>query len=701
MKRDPLIRKVVLSSLFIAGIPTILFLFFLPPLGSKYNLLIEPAGKNAIQPFYSDLNSDSISETIHSSKGLPYFFIAVRDHDLRFFDQWNLTDSLNPNISEIFSGNYDHDRFSELYVFTHRQDSLFLNVNEILEPGGTKLERYFISKIGYKKDEVVSILYPIGFYDEDRDGMDEYYFGITSAFNLGPRHIYAFDIVHRRLINSQFTGIIALYPQMIDVDGDLKPEIFGTMSASGNYRANVPFSDSSTWFMVFNDTLGFEFHPVEFPGFANGLEINSFKNDLFRGYLLSHHVGNTDTTGLASGILTYSPLGELLRYRPYTDFGSSLSLKLFVIRNNKSDRIYLIGDKFLELNEKLEVIRSIDLPFPLPVFQYQVDLNADGQNEILLYSEDEGKVVAYSAGLQKLAEQKFRTPDTNWKFYNYLTKDHEQKVFLSSGNSGSFVKLKSNNLYYLGYLAYPGIYLMFFLFITFVKRINTWQVVQKESLNRRLLTLQLQGIKSQLDPHFTFNTLNSVASLIYLEDRETAYDYLNKFTQLFRGMINDAERIYRSLAEELAFVTTYLDLEKLRFGEKFDYNVEIGSNITQSEQVPKLVLQTFTENAIKHGILPGTNKGFIKISISREDDYLKLTIEDNGIGRVKSAGQSNSTGRGLKITGEFYDILNQINKKPIKHYITDLYDDFGHASGTRVDVWVPVEEGVEAVGSKQ
>ncbi|MBK7713420.1 MAG: histidine kinase [Bacteroidales bacterium] len=77
----------------------------------------------------------------------------------------------------------------------------------------------------------------------------------------------------------------------------------------------------------------------------------------------------------------------------------------------------------------------------------------------------------------------------------------------------------------------------------------------KEDLNNRLINLQLQGIKSQLDPHFTFNTLNSIASLIYLEDRHTAYDYMRKFTQLLRCMLNDAEKIYRNLGDELEFVT--------------------------------------------------------------------------------------------------------------------------------------------------
>ena len=211
-------------------------------------------------------------------------------------------------------------------------------------------------------------------------------------------------------------------------------------------------------------------------------------------------------------------------------------------------------------------------------------------------------------------------------------------------------------------------------------------------MNNRLLTLQLQGIKAQLDPHFTFNTLNSIASLIYLEDRHTAYDYMRKFTQLLRSMLNDAEKIYRNLGEEIEFVTTYLELEKLRFGEKFNYEIEIGEGVSKLEQVPKLVLQTFTENAVKHGIMPSLTVGLIRISVVREKDYLRITIEDNGVGRKNSAGQSESTGKGLKLTGEFYDILNHLNKKPIRHLITDLYNSPGDAAGTRVEVWVPIDE---------
>ncbi len=692
MKGGSLLKKIIYSSWFLAGLPAILIIVFLPSLGLKYKLSIESGGKLPLQLTYEDMNSDGISELIYSGKGLPYYFIAVKDYDLRIFDQWNLTDSLDPNISDFFIGNYNHDRFKEIYVFTHKEDSLFLNVNELLKPSGTKLERIFITKIGYMNGLVTSILKPAGFFDADGDGYDELFFSITSAFHSGPRRLYSFNLVTRDLKSSQFTGSICLDPKMEDMDGDSRPEIFGTMTASGNYRADIPFSDSSTWFMVFNDQLNFKFPPIEFPGFANGLEINGYDNGTNKGYVLVHWAGGADTSVLKSRIMIYSPKGKLIRYRLLSDFGYQGYIHPFISRYNKSDRIYLLTDKFIEMNDELEVVRTVDLPFHSAIIPFQIDLNADGENEFMIYSEDEEKLAVYSAGLEKLTEVKFKTPGTNWKFSHYFSKNHEHKLFLSAGNKGYFFNLKRNNYYYMGYLAYPGIYALFFFFILLIRRINTYQVVQKESLKQRLITLQLQGIKAQLDPHFTFNALNSIASLIYFEERQDAYDYMNKFTQLLRGMLNDAERIYRSVEEELDFVTTYLELEKLRFGEKLNYEIEVGKGVTRKEQVPKLVLQTFAENAIKHGIMPSDKTGFLKIEIEKERDYLKLTIEDNGIGRVKAAGHSTSTGKGLKITGEFYDILNQINKMPIRHRITDLYNAEGHPAGTRVEVWVPVDE---------
>jgi two-component sensor histidine kinase len=700
MKGGPLLKKIIYSSWFLAAVPALILMLLLHPVGSTFKLEIESAGKKMGRTIYADLNSDSISEVILGWKGIsPYYSITVRNIDFKIHDQWNLADSVNPLISEIFFGNYDHDRFREIYIFTYKGDSLFLNLNEILEPSGTKMERIFIDRIGYSNGQVAAAVMPAGFYDENGDGKDELYFSISSSYTLGTRRMYYFDLANRSLKSTRSFGSILLYPKMEDVDNDRRPEIFGMMSASGNYRRNVPYSDSSTWFMVFDDRLIFKFPPIEFRGFANALFTSPYKNSKFHGYILSHVANGTDTTVLKSGVMIYSREGEQIKYRRYDEFVYSAYPELYVIKSEPSDRIYVLSDKYFELNDSLQVIRTIELPFNPPINSYQADVDGDGKEEFLLYSEKEKELAVYSASLNELTEQTFKPTETVWKFYPYLSKDHEYKLFLASGEEGNFLKLKRNKFYLLGYAFYPGIYFVIFFFIVIIKRISAHQLKTKEGLNNRLITLQLQGIKAQLDPHFTFNTLNSVASLIYLEDRQTAYDYMRKFTQLLRSMLNDAEKIYRTLEEEIDFLTNYLELEKMRFGNKFDFQIEIGEGINLKEMVPKLVLQTFAENAVKHGIMPSETGGIIKILIKLEKGFLKLTIEDNGVGREYSAGHSNSTGKGLKLASEFYEILNSINKRPVRYQITDLYDDEHKPAGTRVEVWVPSDEYKNQPGS--
>jgi two-component sensor histidine kinase len=693
MKGGSLIKKIIYSSVFLAAVPAILIMIFLPPLNTKSRLQVERVDKSSSTNVYEDLDSDTISEVIRTGKGQPYFFILVLNNDMQVYDQWNLQDSINLEMSDFFFGNFDHDRYKEIYIFTHAGDSLFLNINEFFDHPGIKSDHIFITKMRLVNKEVTSTVWPAGFFDTNGDGKDELFFSIQTGFGLAPRKVYSYDIVHKELKSSPLAGVVPQWPKMVDSDDDGRPEIFGLMGASGNYKTKVPFSDWSTWIMVFNDSLNFEFPPVEFKGLTNHMLISSYKNGSFKGYVVSHNTGSADTSVLKPRIMLYSLDGKKVRERLFRDLGQSFAQST-VLKSKGTDEIYLIGTELLELDNQLSVINKVKAAFNSYFFNYNVDIDFDGEDELLLYYSTEEKLVIYNTSLQKIAEAKLKGVDQRFRFSHYSSKEHENKIFLNAGGGyGYFLKLKRNSYYYLGFLVYPGIFMLILLFIILVKRINTLQVVQKESLNRRLVTLQLQGIKSQLDPHFTFNTLNSIASLIYLEDRHLAYDYMNKFTQLLRGLINDAERIYRSLGEELVFVTTYLDLEKLRYGDKFNYEIKIGESVSQREQVPKLVLHTFAENAIKHGIMSRAEGGILKIRVekNKEMDYLILFIEDNGIGRARSEGQSNSTGKGLKLTGEFYDILNQINKKPIKHTILDLYNEKGDSVGTRVEVWVPVD----------
>src|SRR6266850_2380454 len=178
MKLTPLLRRFVLSSLFLAIFPALLFVQFLPGIGKKYTLAVEPAGIFPDQILFADLNGDGISERIHAVSTRPLNQITVMDADGRFFDQWNLPDRFVTRMSDLFFGDFDRDHKKEIYVFTMQADSLFLNVNEFFEPSGTQLTRIFITKIKLKNGENTSSLAPCGFFDENGDGLDELYFGI-------------------------------------------------------------------------------------------------------------------------------------------------------------------------------------------------------------------------------------------------------------------------------------------------------------------------------------------------------------------------------------------------------------------------------------------------------------------------------------------------------------------------------------------
>lgn len=692
MKGGAFLKKIVYSSGFLAILPAVIIMYYIPWLGTRYTLQVEPVEKGFSNYVYNDINSDSISEAFYRGKGTPYFYVVVQNNDMGVYDQWNFKDSIDSDLSEFFFGNFDNDRYKEIYAFTYKNDSLFININEFFEPGGLRLNRIYLTRICQVNGKVTSTIYPAGIFDTDGDGSGEFFFSIQTGFGLEPRRFYSYDIAHNILKSSEFTGMAVRNPKMFDLDDDGRPEFIGMTGASGNYKTWAPYSDMSSWLMIYDDQLKFKYPPVEFPGFTNTLDAFPYTKGNLKRIIANHFTGSADTSVLKPRILLYSNDGKKICDREYSYYGLKGFTSLIILKHNNSDRVYLLGTDLIEIDDNLDVLKKVKSPLDFYYTSYILDINFDGEEELLLYSQDQEKLVIYNAALQKLTESEIKASNDLIRFSHYSTEDHDNKIFMNSRDYGYFLKLQQNDYYYLGYLEYPGIYLIVILFIILIKRIATLQVVQKESLNRRLVTLQLQGIKSQLDPHFTFNTLNSIASLVYLEDREMAYDYMNKFTQLLRALINDAERIYRSLGEELEFVTTYLELEKLRFGDRFNYEVFIGPDIDQRELVPKLVLHTFAENAIKHGIMSRAEGGILKIRAEKKKGYLILAIEDNGIGRAKAEGISTSTGKGLKLTGEFYDILNQINKRPIKHFIIDLYDQKGASVGTRAEVWVPVEE---------
>lgn len=199
------------------------------------------------------------------------------------------------------------------------------------------------------------------------------------------------------------------------------------------------------------------------------------------------------------------------------------------------------------------------------------------------------------------------------------------------------------------------------------------------------MELQLKTIKNQMDPHFAFNAINMIGSMVYKKDPDTVYDYFSRFARLIRSTLQDSEKISRTLGEELDFVQNYIEIQKSRFTDKFTFNLSVDEKVDLSTQVPKMIIQTYAENAIKHGLMHKKEEGKLDISITEKDKRLMISVEDNGIGREKAAELSKgSTKKGMQIIQQIFTLYNKLIKYKISQEITDLKDDQGNALGTKV-----------------
>jgi ligand-binding sensor domain-containing protein/two-component sensor histidine kinase len=220
--------------------------------------------------------------------------------------------------------------------------------------------------------------------------------------------------------------------------------------------------------------------------------------------------------------------------------------------------------------------------------------------------------------------------------------------------------------------------------------INRKRQKMKEETERQISELQLKTIRSQMDPHFTFNALNTISSVIYKENKEKAYRYFTKFAKLVRSSLEVSDKISRTLQEEIDFTLNYLDLEKIRFQKEFDFELVMDPGVNQDILVPKMIIQNYVENAVKHGLKHKNKNRYLTISISDQAKILKIIIEDNGVGRkIASEKEQFSTGKGLRIMQNIYDLYFKLYHKRILQTIEDLYTPDGKPAGTRVILEIP------------
>lgn len=230
--------------------------------------------------------------------------------------------------------------------------------------------------------------------------------------------------------------------------------------------------------------------------------------------------------------------------------------------------------------------------------------------------------------------------------------------------------------------------------VYFIIRFRTKEIARTYKM--QLIDSELYALRSQMNPHFIFNSLNSIQYYILKKEPREAYTYLSKFASLMRKILQNSRLKHISVADEVEWLNLYLELEKLRMDNELDYSVSTeGIEDTSTVSMPTMLIQPFVENSIVHGLLPKQHDRVLNVTIKKVTiDKLVCIIQDNGIGRaasdkVNQMRTSQHKSAGMELTKKRLEILSE-GKANYHVEIEDLFDDQKKAIGTKVEITVPI-----------
>ncbi len=270
----------------------------------------------------------------------------------------------------------------------------------------------------------------------------------------------------------------------------------------------------------------------------------------------------------------------------------------------------------------------------------------------------------------------------------YDAQAHKKELELLS------LKLSKQKLLIYGYTGLFVLCIAIGLLIYSRARINARQ--RMTEMNRKISEVTQANLRQQMNPHFIFNTLNSIQYYMYQHDKLATNNYLTKFSSLMRKVLENSQHTSVPLRDDLDALILYLELEKIRFKDKFDYQINIDEEIdTILYKVPTMLIQPYVENSICHGLMPNEEKGLVKIELKLKKDYISCIIEDNGIGRDasrerKMKNEKNHNSLGTQITNSRLDLVNTLYGTSLKTIYTDLKNENGEPVGTRVEIHIPI-----------
>ncbi len=675
--------------LLLALVPTIIIVLINPIDFKKYQVKLNYTrlNKNAVH-VYEDLDNDGKEEYINMNNftmatlGM-LIYTSDREHTGQYNSQYYMPVIIGGN--KIFCEDINNDSVKEIIYFSQKSDSLFLSIFNYKNLNFLLKER-FITIIGLNEKTDYSY-YWLTSADINQDQLKEIYFSVIGNFALYPRKIFKYDFANDSLISSVDAGAKQNVKSFYTDSGE--PFFLSGSRATDNCYEDFPFEyrDTCTWFFAYDKDLKLIIKPRCFLGKPSSI------NDIYKqGKNFIALYTNSGTSGAGSKILYLNMQGAITDSVIISEkFINETFIKInigkkehFFIYSVNNDQV-----KYYEYFPDKRNYKQTNLSKKLTGYlrPYMFDIDKDNEEEYFLINFSDKSLYLYRNNLKNPV----KIP---------VDSDFEGIIDISSKVTDNVIKLiitTKSKFYFLDYFRnpnywykYPFWILIYFLSIFFVwlvqlipKRIERKQ----DELKNKIINLQLTNTQNQLDPHFTFNALNVVASKIYKEDRNTAYDLFERFSRLMRSSLAFSDKIFRPLSDELQFTEDYLEFQKSRFKTLFDFKITVLEEIEIDKiQIPKMLIQGFAENCVKHAFKGIDYKCKINIEVAEKDDKTLITIEDNGIG-IKQSHIDNpvpESGRGMIAMQEQVSLINKLYKKEILIEITDKSKTNKQLSGTLI-----------------
>ena len=651
----------------------------------RFTDITEKMQRGKFARFY-DLDGDEIGEeVILQNYREGHYHVEVYDLKGSMLNTFRVYGNNIPRSTHTVVGDYNADNRSEIYNISLNEDSVFLSGHiglgdkEIFKPlkldsAGLSQGKTDISVMGFKLMDVNS------------DGFKDLYVAIRAAFSRYPRRIYVYDIHNKTLKRSKPFGSVSDCT-IIDSDNDGKMEYYCGTHALMNHKPEnkILFNDNTGWFFALDDDLQtFLFPPVKYhleKPFATTFLLEE-DNTKYMGVFV-YDYNNVESKIL----LKYNLRGELLDSLAINSseflwvYNQHLGIKDKVVLADRYSNAIVYSTGF-EFEEKLDIDVRRTSRHDTPLAQIGLYIAFQPDNSLLLYDKD-----------FKIKGQLNLSVWGNPKFYHHsIISKSESRInmaFHTPDRKTYLCTLKKSSFYPFRYLVYVFYFLFLSSLLFVLLGVPLYFSLSRSRIEKKMNDFQLQAIQNQLQPHFTFNMLSSVGGLIYTEEKEQAYKTLNEFSELLRTILIHSKGGDWNLQQEMDFINIYLKLQNSRFEGKFQIEQNIRVDNLQQRKVPKMIVQSYVENAIKHGLAHKKENCNLWINIDEMDEHLVIVVRDNGIGRKQAEEISRQgTGQGMRIWSDFFKSYNRINKVGFEVKVEDVEEG---ESGTRVRIKVPID----------